>query len=82
MVGVGGADWFGSMAFSNWLVGVDLNLQLRVFKGERLSGRVVRKREPVSLKCSEGPVTGGSRSTSVCVEGELVNKNCKGSPPV
>ena len=38
-------------------------------KGERLSGRVVRKREPIFLKCSEGPVTVSSRSSSICVEG-------------
>ena len=37
-------------------------------KGERLSGRVVRKREPVSLKCSEGLVNANNRREPVCLK--------------
>ena len=37
-------------------------------KGERLSGRVVRKREPVSLKCNEGLVNANNRREPVCLK--------------
>ena len=32
------------------------------------------------MKCSGGLVTVNSKSLSVCVEGELVNKDCKREP--
>ena len=40
------------------------------------------KREPVCLKCSEGLVTVNGKSSSVGVDGELVNKNCTRSPSI
>ena len=57
-------------------------------KGARpteLRGELVNrccKRELVCLKCSEGLVTVNSKSSSVGVDGELVNKNCRRSPSV
>ena len=45
-----------------------------MLKGERLSCRVVRKREPVSLKCGEGLVNVNNRREPVrlkCSEGPV-----------